>query len=128
MMSGFVSVVVSLPRYLMIGGLTIIALAFFSPQLKAMGADIDFELILPFTINNFVPVGLMGIILAGMLAGLLIALFMPLFFLDIKTLYAYPYILLISGLGSVVEPDDKWEKGLEVIHYYNISKKKRSSL
>ncbi len=69
MMNGLAVIVVSLPRYLMIGGLTILALAFFSPQLKAMGADIDFELILPFAISNFIPVGLMGLILAGMFSA-----------------------------------------------------------
>jgi solute:Na+ symporter, SSS family len=69
MMNGLAVVVVSIPRYLMIGGFTILALAYFSPQLRAMGADIDFELILPFTINNFVPIGLMGLMLAAMLAA-----------------------------------------------------------
>ncbi|AFN74532.1 Na+/solute symporter [Melioribacter roseus P3M-2] len=199
-MNGFAALVVSVPRYLMVGGLTVLALVFFRPQLIAMGADIDFELILPLAIQNFVPVGLMGIMLAGMfsahmsttssflnlgpayfvndiykkyfrpnasdktlvrasyivsavvtvasilfglmiesvdsatqwivsalwagsaasnvlkwhwwrfngygyfygmLAGLLIALIMPVAFPDINGLYAYPYILLISGLGSV---------------------------
>jgi solute:Na+ symporter, SSS family len=69
LMNGLAVVVVSIPRYLMIGGFTILALAFFSPQLRSMGADIDFELILPFAINNFVPVGLMGLMLAAMLAA-----------------------------------------------------------
>lgn len=69
MMNGLAVLVVSLPRYLMIGGLTVLALVFFSPQLKAMGSNIDFELILPFAINNFIPVGLMGLLLAGMLSA-----------------------------------------------------------
>lgn len=69
MMNGLAVVVVSLPRYLMIGGLTILALSFFSPELKAMGSNIDFELILPFAISNFIPVGLMGLLLAGMLSA-----------------------------------------------------------
>ncbi len=69
LMSGASSVIVALPRYLMIGGLTVLALAFFSPELKAMGPNIDFELILPFAISNYIPVGLMGILLAGMLAA-----------------------------------------------------------
>jgi Na+/proline symporter len=37
----------------------------------------------------------------GMLTGLLIALLMPALFPDVQALYAYPYILAISGLGSV---------------------------
>jgi len=69
LMNGLAVIVVSIPRYLMVGGLTILALAFFSPQLKAMGANIDFELILPFAISNFIPVGLMGLLLAGMLSA-----------------------------------------------------------
>ncbi len=68
-MSGMVSVVLFFPRYLMITGLTVLALVFFSPQLNAMGADIDFEMILPYAINNFIPVGLMGVLLAGLLAA-----------------------------------------------------------
>jgi len=68
-MSGLVSVVLFFPRYLMITGLTVLALVFFSPQLNAMGADIDFEMVLPYAINNFIPVGLMGVLLAGLLAA-----------------------------------------------------------
>ena len=68
-MSGFVSVVLMFPRYLMIAGLTILALAFFSPELNSMGDKIDFEMILPFAIKNFIPVGLMGVLLAGLLAA-----------------------------------------------------------
>jgi len=69
LMSGLSSVVMGIPRYLMIGGLTVLALAFFSPDLKEMGSDIDFELILPFAISNFIPVGLMGVLMAGMLSA-----------------------------------------------------------
>jgi solute:Na+ symporter, SSS family len=69
LMNGLAVIIVSIPRYLMIGGFAILALAFFGPQLRSMGADIDFELILPFAINNFVPVGLMGLMLAAMLAA-----------------------------------------------------------
>jgi Na+/proline symporter len=68
-MSGFVSVVLFFPRYLMISGLTVLALVYFSPRLNTMGANIDFELILPYTIKNFVPIGLMGILLAGLLSA-----------------------------------------------------------
>lgn len=68
-MSGLVSVVLFFPRYMMIAGLTVLALVFFSPKLNAMGADIDFEMILPYAINNFIPVGLMGVLLAGLLAA-----------------------------------------------------------
>lgn len=69
MLNGFAVIVVSIPRYLMISGLTVLALAFFSPQLKAMGTDLDFELILPFAVSNFMPVGVMGIVLAGLFSA-----------------------------------------------------------
>lgn len=68
-MSGLVSIVLMVPRYFMIAGLTVLALVYFSPELRAMGSDIDFEMILPFAIKNFIPVGLMGILLAGLLAA-----------------------------------------------------------
>jgi len=69
LMAGASSVIVAVPRYLMIGGLTVLALVYFSPELQAMGSDIDFELILPFAISHFIPVGLMGLLLAGMLSA-----------------------------------------------------------
>ena len=68
-MSGFVSVALFFPRYMMIAGLTVLAVAFFSPELNQMGANVDFEQILPFAIKNFIPVGLMGILLAGLLSA-----------------------------------------------------------
>jgi SSS family solute:Na+ symporter len=69
LVNAFGIIVVSLPRYLMVGGLTALALTHLNPQLKAMGANLDFELILPFAIKHFIPVGLLGLILAGMLSA-----------------------------------------------------------
>ncbi|MBX2877976.1 MAG: Na+:solute symporter [Saprospiraceae bacterium] len=68
-MSGFVNVILLFPRYMLITGLTILALVFFSDELNGMGADVDFEQILPFAIRNFVPVGLLGLLIAGLLAA-----------------------------------------------------------
>lgn len=68
-MSGFVNVVLLFPRYMLIAGLTILALVFYSDELNGMGENVDFEQILPFAIKNFVPVGLMGILIAGLLAA-----------------------------------------------------------
>ena len=68
-MSGFVNIVLLFPRYILITGLTILALVFYSDELNGMGADVDFEQILPFAIKNFVPVGLMGLLIAGLLAA-----------------------------------------------------------
>ncbi|MEM6803211.1 MAG: sodium:solute symporter family protein [Bacteroidota bacterium] len=68
-MSGLVNVVLLFPRYMLITGLTALALVFFSEELNGMGAEVDFEQILPFAIKNFVPVGLMGVLIAGLLAA-----------------------------------------------------------
>ncbi|UCG57403.1 MAG: Na+:solute symporter [Phycisphaerales bacterium] len=69
MMSGFVSVVLYIPRYLMIAGITVLALVFFSDDLRAMGDAFDIERVLPFVISNYIPVGLKGFLLAGLLAA-----------------------------------------------------------
>jgi Na+/proline symporter len=69
LMNGWVSVVLFFPRYMMIAGLTVLALVFFTPQLRAMGDQIDFELVLPYALGNFVPVGLLGVLMAGLLAA-----------------------------------------------------------
>lgn len=67
-MSWFVSVVLLIPRYMMITGLAILALVFFNDELNGMGSDVDFEQILPFALANYVPSGLLGLVLAGLLA------------------------------------------------------------
>lgn len=69
MMSGLASPVVLIPRYFLITGITVLALAFYTPQLDAGGGSIDFETILPFVIKNFVPAGFMGLLLAGLIAA-----------------------------------------------------------
>jgi Na+/proline symporter len=69
LMSGFVSLVLFFPRYLMVAGITVLALVFFSGELNAMSSDVDFEQILPYVIGNFIPVGLVGFTLAGLLAA-----------------------------------------------------------
>jgi solute:Na+ symporter, SSS family len=69
MMSAWVNVVLIFPRYLMITGLTILALVFYSDHLRAMGTNIDFEMVLPYALNRFVPAGLLGLLVAGLLAA-----------------------------------------------------------
>ena len=69
LMSGLVSVVLFFPRYLLIAGLTVLSVGYFLPELRAMGSDLVFELIFPYAIKNFIPVGLMGILIAGLLAA-----------------------------------------------------------
>ena len=69
LMSGWVNVVLLFPRYVMITGLTILAIAFFLPQLNAMEGGPDFEQVLPFAIGEFLPVGVAGLVIAGLLAA-----------------------------------------------------------
>jgi solute:Na+ symporter, SSS family len=66
-MSGFVSLVLLIPRYFMITGFTVLALVFLRDEFA--GSNVDFERVLPLAINEFVPHGLMGIFLAGLLAA-----------------------------------------------------------
>ncbi len=68
-MSGLTSLVLYPPRYLMVAGLGVLGLVFVAPMMKASGGEMDFEKILPYVINNMLPVGLKGIILAGLLAA-----------------------------------------------------------
>jgi Na+/proline symporter len=69
LMSAMVNVVLNVPRYFMIAGLTILALVFYNDQIRAMGSHMDFEMILPQALGNFVPVGLLGMLIAGLLAA-----------------------------------------------------------
>ena len=69
MMSGWVNVVLTFPRYFLITGLTVLALVFFSEQIRRMGTDMDFERILPLALAMFVPSGLLGVLIAGLLAA-----------------------------------------------------------
>lgn len=69
LMSGSVPVVLLIPRYLMIMGFAVLAIVFFSEDFNRMGSMVDFETILPRAINEFVPVGLAGLLLAGLLAA-----------------------------------------------------------
>lgn len=69
-MSGFVSVVLMPIRYLMIAGFAALALIYYEKlDLLNSSGNIDFELILPTAINEFVPVGLLGLLLAGLIAA-----------------------------------------------------------
>jgi Na+/proline symporter len=69
-LENMVMAVVSLgPRFLLIAGITVLGLVFFSPELAAMGTKVDFEKILPAVVNNYLPIGCKGLILAGLLAA-----------------------------------------------------------
>ena len=68
LMNGMVNVVLYFPRYMMITGLTVLALAFCMPELAGMDKP-DFEKLLPIVLTQYVPVGVVGLLLAGLLAA-----------------------------------------------------------
>jgi solute:Na+ symporter, SSS family len=69
LMSGFVSVVLMPIRYFMVVGFAVLGLLYYKDLNLIVGNNIDFEQILPSAINTFVPVGLMGLLMAGLLAA-----------------------------------------------------------
>jgi len=68
-MSGFVSVVLMPIRYFMIAGFAVLAILYYDELNLLVAGQIDFEQILPSAIAEFVPVGFMGLLLAGLLAA-----------------------------------------------------------
>ena len=69
-MSGFVSIVLLPIRYSLIIGLTVLGLLYYHQMdLRTATGTIDFERILPATINNFLPAGLVGLVLTGLLGA-----------------------------------------------------------
>ncbi|HYD54710.1 MAG TPA: hypothetical protein VEA99_18900, partial [Gemmatimonadaceae bacterium] len=67
-MSGLVTVVLMVWRYMLIAGITVLALVFFRQNLVAMGDKVDFEQILPLAMQ-FLPSGLLGLLIAALLAA-----------------------------------------------------------
>src|SRR5262245_17941436 len=68
MMSGLVTVVLFVPRYFMIAGITVLALAFMGDTV-ARGQEIDLEQVMPIVIRDFLPAGVAGLLIAGLLAA-----------------------------------------------------------
>ena len=69
LMSGSVSLILMPIRYFMIAGFAILGLIYYDKLDLIVAGNIDFEQILPSAINEFVPVGFMGLLLAGLLAA-----------------------------------------------------------
>jgi Na+/proline symporter len=76
--SGFVNVVLLFPRYMMVTGLAVLALVHIGPTWSRLQTEAavagrpftpDFDSILPFVVSNFLPTGLIGLVLAGLLAA-----------------------------------------------------------
>jgi Na+/proline symporter len=68
LMSGFVTVALFVPRYFMVAGITVLAIALID---RAPGAvsETYFEQLLPAVIHDYVPIGLKGLLIAGLLAA-----------------------------------------------------------
>lgn len=61
--------VMYIPRYLMVASFAVLGLVYLGPEMGKMGSSIDFEKVLPLSINRFVPTGLKGLVLAGFLSA-----------------------------------------------------------
>ena len=69
-MTGFVSIILLPIRYSMVIGLTVLALLYYNQlDLSTPTGGTDFEKILPGAINAFLPTGILGIVLTGLLGA-----------------------------------------------------------
>ncbi|MFC2126215.1 sodium:solute symporter, partial [Bacteroidota bacterium] len=108
MMSGFVSVVLQPVRYFMIAGFGILGLLFYDKLDLVVGGQIDFEQVLPSAISQFVPIGFMGLLLAGLMAA-----FMSTFAGTLNAAQAY----LINDVYLKYLKPDASQKQLRTINY-----------
>ncbi len=96
-MSAVVSLVMFVPRYLMVAGFAVLALVYLGPEIKAAGSQFDFEQLLPVAIAKFVPAGLAGLLIAGLLAA-----FMSTFSASVN---AAPVYLVHDVYKKYLKPD-----------------------
>ena len=69
-MSGFISIILLPIRYFMTMGLCILGVLYFKDLNLSQNADgVNFESIMPAVINKYLPVGLVGLVLAGFLGA-----------------------------------------------------------
>ncbi len=68
-MSSAVNVVLNPARYLMVAGLTVLALTNFNALYSGSIATPNFETILPEVLAHYIPVGLLGFLMAGLIAA-----------------------------------------------------------
>lgn len=111
-MSWFVNLVLFIPRYMMIAGLTVLALAFFTDELRAMGPAVDFEQILPMALKEFIPVGLKGLLIAGLLAA-----FMGTF---AATVNAAPAYVVNDIYKRYINPDADPKKYVHLSYFFSV--------
>lgn len=68
-MSGFVSIILLPIRYSLVIGITVLALLYYNQMNLQSGGGTDFEKILPAAMNNFLPAGILGLVLTGLLGA-----------------------------------------------------------
>ena len=69
-MTGFVSIILLPIRYSMVIGLTVLGVLYYNQlDLSTPDGGTDFERILPGAVNSFLPVGILGIVLTGLLGA-----------------------------------------------------------
>lgn len=68
-MTGFVSIILLPIRYSMVIGLTVLAILHYDKLHLSSANGTDFEKILPSAINSFLPVGILGLVLTGLLGA-----------------------------------------------------------
>ncbi|MEO5563569.1 MAG: sodium:solute symporter family protein [Chitinophagaceae bacterium] len=68
-MSGFVSIILLPIRYSLIIGITVLALLAYNQMNLQTDGKTDFEKILPAAINSFLPAGILGLVLTGLLGA-----------------------------------------------------------
>lgn len=68
-MSSLVNVVLNPARYFMVAGLTVLALTNFNALYSGSITTPDFEAILPEVLAHYIPVGLLGFLMAGLIAA-----------------------------------------------------------
>jgi Na+/proline symporter len=68
LLTGFTNLVLYIPLFMMVSGLTLIGLTYYMPALQAQ-AQPDFEIILSKVVGDYLPAGIRGIVLAGLLAS-----------------------------------------------------------
>lgn len=71
-LSGFTNLVLYIPLFMMVSALTLIAFNNFMPTLQGQ-AKPDFEVILSQVVSNYLPAGIRGVVLAGLLASFMSA-------------------------------------------------------
>lgn len=72
MLSGFTNLVLYIPLFMMVSALTLIGFTYFMPVLQAQERP-DFEVILSQVVSNYLPAGIRGVVLAGLLASFMSA-------------------------------------------------------